>query len=85
MNYYPDMLMKQQRVSQQERELPRPAPKIKSLKSKQLPSLGCGRGGANKKMLKMMVGPDISMKTKDGESLLQVDPAISMKTSWLQA
>jgi hypothetical protein len=57
------MLMKKQRVSEQKRELPWPELKIKSLKSKQLSSLGSGRGGAKEKMLKMKVHPAISMKT----------------------
>jgi len=61
----PDMLMKQQGLSEQKRELPWPTLKIKSLKSKQLTSLGCFRGGAKKKMLRMKVDPEISMKTKD--------------------
>ncbi len=38
-------------------------------------------GQREKKMLKMKVDPEISMKTKDGENLQQVDPDILMKTS----
>ena len=65
MNCYPAMLMNTRGLREQEREFPWPAPKIKPLKSKQLPSLHSARGGAKEKMLKMMVDPAISMKTND--------------------
>jgi len=65
MNCYPAMLMNTRGLREQEREFPWPAPKIKPLKSKQLPSLRSGRGGAKEKMLKMMVDPAMLLTDKD--------------------
>jgi hypothetical protein len=45
--------------------------------------IGVMQGQREKEDGKMKVYPTISMKTKDGENLRQVDPAMSMKTSWL--
>jgi hypothetical protein len=73
------MLMNTQTVSNQERELPWPALKINSLKSKQFSSLGCGRGRGGKKDVKMKVYPSMSMETKDGENFRQVYPRMLLK------
>jgi hypothetical protein len=52
MNFYPAMLMKTRGLSERKRELLWPALKIKSLKSKQLPGLGCDRGALTQKDVK---------------------------------
>jgi len=74
------MFMKIQGLSEQKRELPWPALKIRSLKSKQFSSLGSGRGNRKNKDGKMKVYPTILLKTKDGENLRQVHPTMLLKT-----
>jgi hypothetical protein len=44
---------------------------------------GLRPGQREEKMLKMKVDPDISMKTKDGENLWQIDLDISLKINHL--
>jgi len=60
---------------------PSPGFKTNLLKRKHLVGLRFGWARRSKKMLKMKVDPDISMKTKDGENPRQVDPDMLVKTS----
>jgi hypothetical protein len=58
-----------------------PCAENQTIEIKAVLQLGSGRGRLREKMLKMKVDPAMSMKTNDGENLLEDDPAMLLKTS----